>query len=609
MNRATFASTLLLFFLWLFVQNKNWSNTPTQLELIDPAPFWNSSWAWLCYLVIAMTAIQTLRNTYHRWREIRQVLAEEKLTRQQEEQLRKLQAAFFTNISHDLRTHLTLINGNLNRLNKELNLEPALQKRAHIVEHNIKRLLYLSNELMDVAKTDTGKVTIHPSFDNIATLINEAYTAFQEHAQDRNINYSFLTDANEIFIQYDRNQLEKAIFNLISNAFKFTPQGGTICIILDNAAAHQLKIVVFNTGPTLPQEQLSQIFIRFYQGTPPLNDAAIGGGIGIGLSITKDIIELHHGRIEVQSNNGQTSFEVYLPKEKNHSNQLATPDYPHTFPQDYPLHKLEPMPSVLRRDAPRAKNGATILVVEDNQDMLDYIASLLEEADYKVLSAENGVQALALMHHELPDLIISDVMMPQMDGIELGTKLKTNAKTKHIPLILLTACNAHDFKMKGLEIGADDYLTKPFFEDELKLRVLNLLKIRRDLNQKNELESLSKPVESILNDKDKQLIHDLCQFIELHLDDSELKTPQIAKALNMSHSLLYKKLRAMTGQSLIEFIQDYRLQKAEMFLLQEQLSINEICYKVGFNDRNYFSICFKKKYKLSPREYLNAHKT
>ncbi|MCG8696636.1 MAG: DNA-binding response regulator [Bacteroidales bacterium] len=250
--------------------------------------------------------------------------------------------------------------------------------------------------------------------------------------------------------------------------------------------------------------------------------------------------------------------------------------------------------------------GATVLVVEDNFELRKFIASSLEN-QYTLLEAENGKQALELAKEELPDIIVSDVMMPEMDGITMCFKLKTDVKTSHIPVILLTARKSRYYKVKGLETGADDYISKPFYEDELKIRIKNHLKLRHDLRQKYLLDASLKPEEVVLSSPDEIFIKDLCEIIEKNMDQSELKAEDISRELAMSHSLVYKKLKAITGMSIVEFVRDFRLKKAESLLVQDKLSVSDVCYMVGFNNRNYFSAWFKKKYKASPRDYVKSH--
>ena len=356
---------------------------------------------------------------------------------------------------------------------------------------------------------------------------------------------------------------------------------------------------MLNTGPALSKQQQENIFNRFYQNSGEVEDEAIGPGVGIGLSIVKDIVDLHHGRIEVERKDQMTAFNVYLKKGKGSADAVELG--PAERVEDY-IGQEKAINQVFAEAEDDEFKDATILIVEDNYELRDFMRTSLEE-HHKVVEAENGKEALDVALQHLPDLVISDVMMPEMDGITLCFQLKTDIKTSHIPVILLTARKSRYFKVKGLSTGADDYIQKPFYEDELKIRIRNLLKIRKELRQRLALEVMAKPEEVALNAPDKAFIQNLCQIIEDNIDDASLKVETISQAMNMSHSLLYKKLKALTGYSLVQFIRDYRLQKAEMLLAQNQLSIAEICYRVGFNDRHYFSTCFKNKYQLSPREY------
>lgn len=583
----------------------------TSFELSVLAPFWKSSWAFLFYTFLVLGILYVFSKYFRRWKELKNKLKEEKLTRERTEELRKMQVTFFTNISHDLRTPLTLISGNLRRL---ASAEKAKNFSGHlfdVIENNLNRLLQLSNELLDFRKIATGDFKLDRKQEDIISLLKESYHAFYDHAVSRQIEFKQHGVTAEVLpIFFDRDQFEKVLFNLLSNAFKFTSRQGHITLQLDNSLENELKISVSNTGKSLSAQQQQQIFDRFYHDTENIQDENIGPGIGIGLSIVKDIVDLHQGRVEVKSDAKLTVFSVFLPKNKTDyvkkNNENLIPNSTEHIEDYQGIEKIISRKSTTVFVENEFKD-VQILVVEDNYELRKFIVSSLNP-DYLVSEAENGKQALESILRDLPDLIISDVMMPEIDGISLCFKLKTNIKTSHIPVILLTARKSRYFKMKGLETGADDYLQKPFYEDELQVRIKNLLRTKKNLQRRFQLNEALRPEETILNSPDKEFLQKLCDIIEKHLDDTSLKAQTISQEIQMSHSLVYKKLKALTGLSLVEFIRDYRLQKAEMLLLQNRISIAEVCYCVGFSDRSYFSVCFKKKYKMSPREYLNFKK-
>ncbi len=579
-----------------------WGEPSTSFLITVLTPAWKTWWAILLYLCLLAVGLLLAQKYFRQWRSMKKTLRQEQLTREREEELRKMQVTVFTNISHDLRTPLTLVIGNIRRLLKAREQNEATQSAVQVIENNLNRLLQLSNELLDFRKIASGDLKLDLAYEDITLLVREAYYAFYDHALERGIHYELEGAAEAAFLSYDYDQFEKVLFNLLSNAFKFTPRGGTIKLVVKHASPKELEIAVLNTGPALSQQQQGHIFNRFFQHDGEVEDEAIGPGVGIGLSIVKDIVDLHQGRVEVERKDEMTAFNVFLKKGKGKASTVE-PE-PIERLEDY-IGQEEAISQVFAEAADDEFRDATILIVEDNHELRHFIRTSLEE-HYKVIEAENGKEALELALQQLPDLVISDVMMPEMDGITLCFRLKTDMKTSHIPVLLLTARKSRYFKVKGLATGADDYIQKPFYEDELKIRIRNLLKVRKALRERLALEVMTKPEEVALNAPDKAFIQNLCQIIEDNIDDASLKMESISQAMNMSHSLLYKKLKALTGYSLVQFIRDYRLQKAEMLLVQNQLSIAEICYRVGFNDRHYFSTCFKNKYQMSPRAYRAA---
>ncbi|MFK7981934.1 MAG: two-component regulator propeller domain-containing protein [Saprospiraceae bacterium] len=584
-------------------------NLVTQFEIDILTPIWKSWWAITIY-IFSLGSLMYLAFRYlQQWSAMKKNLKEEKLTREREEAIRKMQVTFFTNISHDIRTPLTLILGNIKRLTQKQVKDKKQPQELNIIENNINRLLSLSNELLDFRKIETGNFKVNLIKGDISILLKESFYAFYDHAIERNIQYQLEGAHKEIFVLFDYDQLEKVFFNLLSNAFKFTSNNGSIELTVNNPKDDDLQISISNTGQTLSSQQQESIFNRFYQQqSQGVEDEAIGPGVGIGLSIVKDIVDLHHGAIKVESENGKTSFILFLKKEND---TLSSQNKKDTFTSNDNIEKYIAQQKIpiqpLNRLEENEFKDACLLIVEDSYELRKFLVDSLKKS-YQVIEAENGKQAFELALKETPDLIISDVMMPEMDGISFCFKIKTNIKTSHIPVILLTARKSRYFKLKGLETGADDYINKPFYDDELKIRIRNLLKIRKDLSNRFKLEAITKPEGVKLNSLDQQFVQDFCNIIEANIDNSALKAKDISKELNMSHSLVYKKLKALTGYTLVEFIRDYRLQKAEMLLVQDQLTIAEICYRVGFNDRRYFSTCFKNKYQLSPREYLDSKK-
>lgn len=505
----------------------------------------------------------------------------------------KIKSNFFANISHEFRTPLTLIQGILR------NAAPINQEDRSTMQRNADRLLQLINQLLDLTKLESGKMqlkkkTIDLTLEarNIAQLFGS--TAKIKAIQFR-LNGSLLLHekTESVLAELDPVQIQKVLANLISNAVKFCPEGGEIDIHIknDNDAA---KIIISNTGEDIPAEQLQEIFNRFHQVE---SDSTRGyEGTGIGLSLVHEIVTLHGGQISVTSRNQIVRFEVTLPKgqvgvlEKiQGSNHLI---------MSSPQLKAE-TPNV------REKKPLKILVVEDYPDLRAFINRILHKS-YSVIEASNGVEGVQLALEETPDLIISDIMMPQKDGIQLCTELKSHPATNHIPIILLTARAAKKDKFIGLDHGADDYLTKPFDESELLVRIRNLLQIRKKLQQKYQKEIWLKPSEVKVTSTQEKFLQQLKEILEKNLSNEVLTAEYLAKTMALSRSQFHRKLKALTNQSTTEFIRTYRLERGAELLKQKFGNVSEVAYEVGFSNRTYFSTCFQKHFGCSPSEYIRS---
>ena len=574
----------------------SWGTDFSSLKINIQKPYWLTWWAYSFYFIVFLIFLYLLRKYILAWGKLKSSLELEKITHEKDTELYNSKQQFFTNISHEIRTPVTLILSSINRLFDNQNTKDKKQiKAAHTIRRNSNLLLRLVNELLDVRKLETNDIVLNVSKGELISFAKEIYLSFSDIASDRNIKYIFNTDENLIYLWFDNNQLEKVIFNLLSNAFKFTNDGGKIELKIV-AIANEVLLSVKDTGIGLSVNDQEKIFNRFYQ--VKYTHTKNNKGFGLGLSIVKDIVKLHKGNINVSSELKKgSSFEVTLLKGNEHFNDNTTINF-ENFEEANTIEKLQKKISI------RKNKKETILIVEDNIEIQESLKDLLENENYTILQAFNGVQGLKLASTNLPNLIISDVMMPEMDGFQLSNKIKANGITSHIPLILLTAKTANDDKLKGFEKGADAYITKPYNEEILINRIKNILKNRVLLKQKFTTEKLVNPKEVIVNSKDQLFLEGIYKVLEENLQENNLKADVISQSLNMSHSSLYKKIKSLTGLTYIEFIRDYKLSIAKQLIEENGYSVSEACYKVGYTDRKYFSKLFKNKFKENPSFYL-----
>ncbi len=579
----------------------NWESNYKAIDLLVHKPLWKMWWAYVGYTITFVFLLYLFYRYTIQWEKLKSKLQLEKVTREKERELNKLKLKFFTNVSHEIRTPVTLILGAVNRIAEDIpdRKFDAIQE----VRRNSKHLLQLVNELLDFRKLESEGVKLKATQGNFVEFVKEIYLSFTSHAASLNIDYRFLTEKEHIDLWFDRNQMEKVVYNLLSNAFKYTEAGGAVTVDI-REKEQQVHLVVADTGRGIPETKLDKIFKRFYQSDN--NFLLKKEGFGIGLSITRNIVKLHSGEISVKSEvNKGTEFLVKLKCGDKHlrSNQKIAEFNDNETIEHYiamvPEEKENPVFA-------KGLKATTILIVEDNEGIRNYLQELLGPHFDNILQAGDGKEALEIAFSHIPDLIISDIMMPKMDGIALTKALKTDVRTSHIPIILLTARTSLIYKKEGFETGADDYVTKPFSESLLKTRIINLLKTRQALREKFQLESLSEPRNLPINTPDQAFLTELTKILEDNLDNDALKAEFIAKEIGISHSVVYKKIKSLTGMSLVEFIRDFRLKRAAQLLEQYDLPVTDVCYKVGFSDRRYFSQMFKKRFGKTPSEF--AHK-
>lgn len=561
-----------------------WSPHIKQLEIEILPPWYLTGWAYLAYACLLVAAVLlTVRYLHIRQKERRQLREiEEENERQQK--LTNIKLQFFANISHELRTPLSLI---INPLEEFFADHPEYRTGLlDIVKQNADYLLKQINQLLDFRKLDAKAETLHCHHDDVLILLNEIFHSFEPIAQKRGMDYRMTCAKPSVFMDFDYDKVRKIATNLLSNAFKFTPDGGSIRLeVLPDESGLTLRVA--DTGCGIADGDKEKIFQRFYQ---PENTPPNKGGSGIGLHIVSEYVKMHGGSIRVTDNQPCGSvFEVRLPLHQQHT--AAQADTAATLP------------------APDAgtetDNGSfTILLVDDNADFLRFLSESLGK-HYRVLKAANGRQALDVLDKEDPDLVVSDVMMPEMDGLELCKAIKTDIRYSHIPVILLTAKTSEEHQLEGLGMGADDYITKPFNMEVLKLRIHNLIEMghkRKELfNEQVKIE----PSRITITPLDQQMVEKAIQIVEANIGEPEFSVEELAASLHISRSYFYKKMVKITGKKPIEFIRTIRMKRARQLLAESQLQVAEIAYMLGYNSPKVFSKHFKEEFGVSPSEFKN----
>ena len=598
----------------------NGYETPVKEFTVIVHPAWYASiWAKLVYLLILIGLVMLYLR--HRKQQM-----EDRLTLQQHihaEELGEAKIKFFMNISHEIRTPLTLIITPLLSLIKE-DKEPHRQGIYEIIRKNSERILHLINQMMDLRKIDKGQMVMHMCETDMVAFVNEGYELFRQQAMTKNIDFEYQHDTEKLPVWIDRNNFDKVITNILSNAFKFTPSGGHVLLSLTHTG-HHAYISVKDSGIGIPKDKLETIFQRFYQSTSDPNDRNIGTGIG--LDLTRSLVELHYGSISARNNEGEkgskfdhgSEFLIRIPLGKDHlkpeeivEEQKVEEEQTQELAniQQMEQEELETENDFSNAPAACLQTGkgtkAEIVVVEDEEDIQEYLKSQLSD-DFKVRTYPNGKVALSEILKNKPDLIISDVMMPEMDGNTLCTKLKTNINTNDVPVILLTAKSREEDQLEGLETGADAYILKPFNMDILRRTIINLLTIRRTLRNKfsgNESQE-HKVEQKEMQTPDDNLMRRVMDVINENLGDSDLSVDSIAQKVGISRVHLHRKMKELTNQTPHSFIRNIRLQQAAKLLKEGKQSITEVMYTCGFSNAASFSTMFKNLYGCSPREYMN----
>lgn len=553
-------------------------------------------------LGFVITLAWIVNNTYNDAHHQKEVAQKQAMESEKYKELDQLKSRFFANISHEFRTPLTLILGTAKQIQKS-SKDREIKSKSDLQIKNGNRLLNLVNELLDLSKIDAGGMEMNLKCQDIIPQIKELCHHFESYAESKNIQIDLNLDINEAVVCYDYKMIEKVLFNLFSNAVKFSPDGGIVYILVKQN--EYLEIHVKDNGVGISQEHLPHIFDRFYQSEKGYSQDY--QGTGIGLALAHELINLHHGKIGVDSEPGKGStFTVYLKMGIDHFSKaelLTTSVNGHRVSENKFRPKELSSDMIIAKVKPKEKDTPIILVAEDNSDLRNYIREELS-INYYVLEAENGKNGFDIATEQIPDLIISDVMMPEMNGYQLCEKLKTDERTSHIPVILLTARSDHDSKIEGLTLGADDYLTKPFESEELKIRIHNLIEQRRKLREKFSQQQNTSIKEIAVVPTDEQFLERMINIITENIGNSELNVDWLSERMGLSRSQLHRKLKALTNLSPGDFIRSYRLKIAKELLETTDATISDIAYKMGFSSPDYFSRCFKKQYGDSPSKYI-----
>jgi CheY-like chemotaxis protein len=536
----------------------------------------------------------------------------EKITRQKEQQLNQEKIRFFTNITHEFRSPLTLIIGPLEDMLRERHLTTPIGRKLLLIYRNSNRLLDLIDKLLEFRKVETGAMKLKIAKGNVVNTLKEICFPFREIFAEKSIEFVFVSPKEDIGLWYDAEKLFIIINNLLSNAHKYTPEKGRVTVEITedlNNGSEAVFIKVSDTGIGVPKSHQENIFDQYYR----IEEAKDVKGSGIGLALTRNLVELHKGEITVESEEGKGScFTVRFLCGNSHfspdqiSNNEAgsvlkkSPQIPESYGEK-PDGAITETIAVSKDDDQKK----IMLVVEDNDEIRSYVADSFSQ-EFRILEASDGEAGLEQATKYLPDIIITDIMMPVIDGLELCKKIKSNVKTSHIPIIMLTARNALQHKQEGYETGADSYITKPFNAALLSSRVHNLLESRIRLAEHIARSLLFQPDEVHLGLKDEKFISDAIGIIEKHIINENFDAEFLASELSMSHSALYRKLKALTGFNITEFVRGVRLKKAAQLLRSKDYSVSEISYMVGFNDVKHFRNSFKEQYKVSPSDYMKS---
>ena len=557
--------------------------------------------------VFLLMAIRAYRAKSKTNSELKRQKEQLEIVSKQLEEATQAKLLFFTNISHEFKTPLSLILGPVQTLLAHNSLPKEEQDLLFLIKKNSNRLLHLISEVIEFRSYENNKMQMYFTKGNLKSFLNELNSFFTDRIKQKKLNFQFVAEDTSFEMAFDKEKVEKIYFNLLSNALKFTPQEGSINVSLTKedlplppSKGEVAVLRVFNSGSYIPKDKQNEVFEHFYKINPDSE------GSGIGLALVQALVASHNGTISVESTEGEgTTFVIRLPFSQEQVSAKAVYD------SNYIETHLDLLPSLpasaeklkLPTASPSALEKPTVLIVEDNEDMRQFIRYILSD-NYNLIEAENGEEGFEVAKKHLPDVVISDVMMPKTDGFDLCQLLKTNVATNHIPVILLTAYALDEQKQVGFESGADAYISKPFNVKLLKTRVRKLIENRKKIRESFSNFLLNETKQETLGKVEQQFITDFTQYVENSIANPELNIDEIADALGLSRSNLYRKIKSLTDYSPNELIRTIRVKYAKQLLNSKAKSISEVAYEVGFSSPSYFAKCFKDFYNESPTEYL-----
>lgn len=575
-----------------------WNDIPRNLTIQIGHPPWSSPFTYFLYLSLALIIISTLY-----FYSLRKIKLQHQLTTKEQEaenlrQIDNVKTRFFTNISHEFRTPLTLIIDPASRLIKEKEINAKSKKLLKIILTNAERLLFLITQILDLSKIKSGKLSLKVEETEIVKFLKPILHSFSSRAEALNLTYKIMVPSNDLKIWIDREKIEKTVVNLLSNAFKFCPRG-TITATLKEER-DKISIQISDTGIGIAQDQIENIFSEYYQINNPLIQSE--AGTGIGLALVKEYIDLHHAILKVESKESLgTTFTIYLQKGNAHFHHheiyINDNNYRHNKSID-DQYQIKNRPIY---NAGIFNRKPSILLVEDNCELKHYLIDALNE-NFTLLIAENGLEGYEITLNHCPEIVISDVMMPVMDGFTLCKKLKEDERTSHIPIILLTARNEHEDKIRGLCLGADDYIKKPFRLDELFLRIKYHLELNKKIRDKFLKDFKFKSEDEFSKLLKDEFLQKVFVVIEKYFQDDQFGVEKLGELMGVSRKHLHRKIKALTNQNPNELIRNFRLRKASVLLSESSANVSQVCYEVGFNNLSYFSRCFYEFYGEHPSD-------
>lgn len=601
-----------------------WNETPTEIKFKIEPPIWKSKWALLFYFIFVTFILYISSILIKRWYHLKENLVKETISREKDNEHNRMKMIFFTDISHELRTPLSLILGTIEKIVKEkkFTLTPVSSQRIY---NNTLRMHRLINQIMDIRKYDGGQFKLKVSKNDIVKDINIIKNAFNDFAEIYHIKYDFVSEKIEIIGWYDVDILEKILFNLLSNAFKYTKEKGEISVHLDLINSEEenytniqelkkgtyIKCSVKDNGIGIPKKELESIFDRYYQATAAQRNQI--PGTGIGMELVQKLITRHHGVITVESEeNINTSFTFYLPINKKRYPKkeriLTGTPLKKNFIKSSEFQIIKEESSVIETEQVQKKTTSkpTVLIVEDHDELRTMVKEELS-ADFTIIEASNGKEGLEIALKEKPELIISDILMPIEDGLSMLKQLKKRPELQNTPIFMLTAKHAEETKIECLSLGANDYIEKPFSLEFLKWKVVNMLATRKELKEKYSKLITTAPSNIDVDSNDEKFIKKLIKIIEENINNNILNVEFVASEIGMSRANLYRKVQSILNDTPVNFIKTIKLKRAAQLLKKNQMYISEVAYMTGFNNQKYFSKCFSKEYGMSPTEFIKKN--